>query len=128
MKDEFYDLPVLYWIPKLPSVLPSLSFLNFEVVLIKCGYSKTQKTCWNLSSRSQFVCNSIKTFDFSTLYTDYHVSYPSLIVSLSSQCIAFCADKNDAVSGLICRNYNIFVVKHLISLPYIPTLHIRNKI
>ena len=51
---------------------------------------KTQKTCWRpLSSRSQYVCNSMKIFDFSTLDTTIpHTPLKSRIKELIKRCFS----------------------------------------
>ena len=99
MKDVDYDLPLLYCIPQLHkcpykqrymitgatkcSIKPLSEMLTSIFTAVKTGLQKYHDVnqMWilknskdlleTLSSRSQYVCNSIKTFDFSTLYITF---------------------------------------------------------
>ena len=59
-----------------------------EVASINCGYKKKlNRLEGDLSSRSQYVCYTIKTFDFSTLYTTIqHTLLKSRIKELIQCC------------------------------------------
>ena len=98
MKDEDCALLLLYWIPELHKCPYKQRYIagaaksstNSKILTsiftaVKTGLQKYHDTCFSrsggnqmwklenfcrrLSSRSRHVCNSIKTFDFSTLYT-----------------------------------------------------------
>ena len=78
---KFYiSLNLLTWL--IPAFL--------EVALINRGYSKNSKDLFEtLSSRSQYVCNSIKAFYFSTLYTTItHTLLKSRIKEFIQRCFS----------------------------------------
>jgi hypothetical protein len=146
MKDEDYDLPLLYWIPKLQcpykknvimgaakfSTKPLSKILTSIFSVVKTCPQKYHDTCcssigvnlmWilqyskdlleNINYRSQYVCDSIKTFDFSILYTSIpHTLLKSRIKELFHHCISKKNEKQRYQHLVIGRDTSVFVKSH----------------
>jgi hypothetical protein len=74
-KDEELDLPLLYWVPKLHSYPYTQHCIAGSAICPKVGVTqmwilrKSKDLLEYIHSRFLSSCNSIKTFDFSTIYT-----------------------------------------------------------
>jgi hypothetical protein len=127
MKGEDYDLPLLYWIPKLQcpykktvimgaakfSTKPLSKILTSIFSVVKTCAQKYHDTCFSrIGVNLKYVCDSIKTFDFSILYTSIpHTLLKSRIKELFYRCISK-NEKQRYQHLVIGRDASVFVKSH----------------